>query len=283
MLFMENKPIRSHPFCESHPIAAAILFLLAGIFLISIISSILTIPLGLTIGELYKISSFLSTGIASILFLLALKRWFSPQYKGCVRSGMSRKNTMIALLPIFVYILYVLIEQLIESNFYFKPTLEALFMALTAGIGEEAMFRASSIPIAMHYIRGNKRIWAVPLVTSAVFGFAHIVNMFGGATAGNAVLQAIVTSMAGFYFGVLYVCTGSILPGFLTHALFDFVCFAGDPTLVNGIMAGELSLFSIISNFVSTALLAAASVYLLKKFGPEMINHVWKSKWSQND
>ena len=63
--------------------------------------------------------------------------------------------------------------------------------------------------------------------------------------------------------------------------VYDFVCFAGDPTLDNGIMAGQLSTFAVVESIVTSIIVAGVAVILMRKLGDRKILDVWKRKWSQ--
>lgn len=82
-------------------------------------------------------------------------------------------------------------------------------VALTAGICEELIFRG----FLFHYFQGwGLNIWLVVVLTGILFGLGHIYQGRAGAVQAGAM---------GMVFGVLYVLSGSILPGMVFHALFD--------------------------------------------------------------
>lgn len=277
---MSEKKVRSHSFCKSYPILAMILFSVGGMIAISMISSIFGGLLSLIMDKVP--AGHFGTAIASVVVLLLYKLWFSPQFKGQAKSGLSKKWTLIMALPGILYIIYTFISQMIQYHGYFKPSLLFVAMAFAAGFGEEPMFRGFAIPIGMGFIKNKKKVWLVPIGTAVVFGMIHLTNVFSGASVFNGILQACVTAMHGFYYGALLVATGSIVPSIVLHSVYDFVCFAGDPTLNEGVMAGQLSTFAVVESIVTGILMMVAAVYLLKKLGDQKVLSVWKTKWSQN-
>ena len=276
-----EKTVRSHPFCQAHPVIAMILFSFAGIVLIELLGGVFTLLLGLIMDT--KAAGNIGTAAAGVAVLVLFKLWFSPQFKGQSKSSLSMKWTLLMTLPGIIYIVYTFISQLIQFNFYFKPSFLYATRAMAAGFAEEPMFRGLAIPIGMGFIKNEKRVWLVPIATSVCFGLFHLGNITVGATVFNGILQAFCSGMHGFYYGALLAATGSIIPSMLIHAIYDFVCFAGDPTLSDGIMAGELTTFAVAESVVVSIVMVAAGVYLLKKLGDQKMLSVWKKKWSQDD
>ena len=278
-LIMNEKKVRSHPFCEKHPVLAMILFSVGGSILISLIGGLFAGILGFVMDS--GAADYFGTSIAAVAVLGIYTLWFSPQFKGEIRSGLSRKWTLILMIPGIMYTIYVLVSQLIQYKFFFKPSLLYFAMACAAGFGEEIMFRGLAIPIGMGFIRSEKRVWLVPICTAALFGLFHLGNIFAGASVSNSIVQAIGAGLHGFYYGIILSATGSILPSILIHMVYDFVCFAGDPTLDNGIMAGQLSTFAVVESIVTSIIVAGVAVILMRKLGDRKILDVWKRKWSQ--
>lgn len=279
---MKEQKKRSHRLTETKPVLA--MFLLALVVLLCM--AVCSILGSMVIRMIWPDADPVLFGsIGSILgpiaALVILKLWYAPEFKGSLASGLSGKQTLLFTLPIIIYSLLVLIVQLIEYHFHFNPTLNFLLMALSAGFTEEVMFRTTVIPIGMGFLKGDKKIWVLPIVTSLIFGISHLSNIFAGASVVNGIHQTISSMLIGLYFGVLYLCTGSVAPGIIMHAIYDFICFAGDPSLTNGVMTGTVALWEQIFSFASSAALAAAGVAMIRTLGKEKILDVWRKKWSQ--
>ena len=272
-----------HNLTKKHPIIAILLVVLVALLVVSGLSIVILMIVqtaGLVDTSQSELVTYAAMPICSILFLILMRAWYSPEYKGVMKSGLSGKGTFLVCLPFIVYGVVFSIIQLIQFNFYFSPTLKDALMALTAGFSEEVFFRVAIIPIAMGFLKSKKRIWTIPLVTALIFGVSHIFNISSGATTVNAVVQVVSSAMFGFYFGALFVCTGSALPGIIMHSVYDFVGFAGDPTLNSGIMVSTLSVGEIVYNLAITLLLPICGIIMLKKTGCEKIEQIWKNKWS---
>jgi len=183
--------------------------------------------------------------------------------------------------PMIIKSIAVLIVQLITYNFWFDPSLFNIVKALTAGFWEECVFRMTVIPIAMGFFKTEKKIWLLPAISGLIFGVMHLVNIKGGATITNTLVQALVTTLDGFFYGALFVVTGSAFPGIILHSVYDFICFAGDKSLTNGIMTASLATWEIIFNIVLSLIVFAGGVMMIKKVGNNKILSVWREKWSQ--
>ncbi|MBR2794730.1 MAG: CPBP family intramembrane metalloprotease [Solobacterium sp.] len=276
----EQPKKRMYQLSEKHPILSMVLLMALAVLMQTLISGVCGL-LGVALHIPADIAGYTGVILGSVLFLILMKNLYSPQYQGALKSGISKKDTLAVMAPIIIYTVVVLIFQLIQYNFYFKPSIQFLLMAMTAGFGEEVMFRATLIPIGMGFIKGEKRVWFIPIVTALIFGIAHITNITAGASVFNGIHQAAATTLVGFYFGVLYISTGSAVPGIIMHSVYDFICFCGDPSLTNGVMTGTMSAFEIVFTIVISILLAVSAVFILKRIGTPRILQLWKEKWSQ--
>ncbi len=93
--------------------------------------------------------------------------------------------------------------------------------SLLVGVGEELMFRG----VLIQTLRDNGMVeHRVALWSSVIFGGAHITNIIS--EGGQAVIQVIVVSVAGFFFYLSYRVSGTIVVPILLHAFWDFAQFS---------------------------------------------------------
>jgi uncharacterized protein len=90
-----------------------------------------------------------------------------------------------------------------------KERIAFLAVALTAGFCEEFLYRGWLLGLAGSAL---KSIWLGLLISSVFFGVAHLYQGRGG---------VIKTGIAGLVFGLIYIASGSLLPGQILHALLD--------------------------------------------------------------
>lgn len=104
------------------------------------------------------------------------------------------------------------------------PEALALFALGCLGIGvfEELLFRGFLLPLLLDRLpqtRGG-RLWAV-LLSSAVFGLVHLLNLFGGNDPMATLLQVGYSFLVGAAAAVLLLLTGNIVAPVLFHTLYD--------------------------------------------------------------
>lgn len=93
--------------------------------------------------------------------------------------------------------------------------------SLMVGFTEELMFRGVTVTTLRDHGFTEPK---VALWSSLIFGAVHITNII---TEGpGAFVQVAVVSVSGFFFYLTLRATGSIVPGMLLHALWDFSLFS---------------------------------------------------------
>ena len=275
---MKEKKQRSHTITEKAPLLAIAFWIIFAFVLEIVLDGLFKafFPSDGT-GMIGNISSI----CMAILLMILMKVWYSPQYKGTLKSGLTLKLTLLVMVPMIIKTVVILVIQLFQFNFWFDPSFYNIVKALAAGFWEECVFRVTVIPIAMGFFKTEKKIWILPAISGLIFGIMHMVNINGGATITNTLTQALVTTLDGFFFGALFVVTGSAFPGIILHSVYDFICFAGDKSLTDGIMTTSLQTWEIIFNIVLSMLIVAGGIMIIRKVGKTKILSVWRKKWSQ--
>jgi len=97
------------------------------------------------------------------------------------------------------------------------------------GWGEEGMFRGISVTmLRQHGLReGQVALWS-----SLVFGVVHLSNVFGHGGA-SAIPQAIIVSLAGYFFYLTRRVSGSNAVNSVLHGLFDFALLSSTSILLD--------------------------------------------------
>lgn len=89
-------------------------------------------------------------------------------------------------------------------------------ISLAAGIGEEVLFRGLIQAGLMELLPTSFAVVGSLLIASVLFGLCHYLSH----------TYFILATLAGVYFGLVMLITGSILPAILAHALYDFIALA---------------------------------------------------------
>ncbi len=113
-------------------------------------------------------------------------------------------------------------------------TLLLLVGCLFIGVSEELMFRGIGVAAFRQagFTEGKVALW-----TCVLFGLAHSTNIFSEGV--SALVQVLITAVAGFFFYVIRRVSGLLIVSMVVHGLWDFGLFTNSlstpPTL--GIVA----------------------------------------------
>jgi membrane protease YdiL (CAAX protease family) len=91
--------------------------------------------------------------------------------------------------------------------------LQLAIVSLAAGLGEELLFRGLVQAGLSNLIGGEYGPWIALAIAAALFGVCHWLNT----------TYAILATVAGLYFGLLLLWTGSLWTPIVAHAAYDFV------------------------------------------------------------
>lgn len=149
------------------------------------------------------------------------------------------KSILLALPAIAVVINNMPILSLITKDAYLVNS-EARYIVwfalecLSTGLFEEIAFRGV---ILMTFLRKRRAthvqlLWGI-LLSSAVFGGLHLINLFSGAGVGDTVLQVGYSFLIGAMYAVILFKTANIWLCVLLHAVYNF-CGLLVPTLGAG-------------------------------------------------
>ncbi len=270
---MEKKKVRKHSLCEKN----------------AVIAMILTVPLGFLTqiaAQSPGAVSALIVSALSIVLLIIYNKWFSPEFDGVFKARVSVKEILLVSATMIILIVGCIIINAVYSGIVFRPSLTFVCLALMAGISEETIFRAMLIPIGMRYLKGSNRALTAVIISSAIFGPIHMMNIIVGADPLMTILQAFMATCGGVVLAGIYLRTGSILPGMIAHAIYDFINFVTDPTMNDsGVVVSDggnagISYYALL--IVLSVALLVAGICLIRKAKREAIENIWKTKWNQD-
>lgn len=95
------------------------------------------------------------------------------------------------------------------------------FNTFLVGLSEEVMFRG----VLFRALLENFEVWPAIIVTTLLFGAAHVFNGFTTGQWGTSVLQAMSACMSGLIFMAIVIRTGSIWPAIVYHWAWDCALF----------------------------------------------------------
>ena len=92
-----------------------------------------------------------------------------------------------------------------------------LFNTLLVGFSEETMFRG----ILFRAFEERMAVWPAIILTSALFGAVHLLNVFTTGELFMAAVQSLGAALSGLVFIAIMLRTGSIWPAIVYHGLWD--------------------------------------------------------------
>jgi membrane protease YdiL (CAAX protease family) len=104
-------------------------------------------------------------------------------------------------------------EEVVLQMFRGASVLQLAAVSIAAGLGEELLFRGLVQAGLANLIGGPLAPWIALTVASVLFGVCHWLNT----------TYAILAVLAGAYFGLLFLLTGSLWTPIVAHAAYDLL------------------------------------------------------------
>jgi len=220
--------------------------------------------------------------IAALVMLLINKLYCLPHYRGMLTFKNLGKGLGMGVVFFGICIALNLISSaksgLIGTGNEF---LRALVLALTAGVGEEVMFRGPVIANFMRVTDDEKKIPLIFWISSIAFGLIHLGNLSSGANVPMTVVQVITAVSAGMMFAAIFLRTGNLLPCIIFHTLVDLACFMDKSLLEDsGVITASITLIDWIYLAVSIPMAIWALKLVAKKHRGEILA-VWAERWKK--
>ena len=279
----DTKPKKqiNHRFLDRHTIPGALLLTLWGYVGAQVLlGGVLLLLLQLVLPA--DAASGFAIAIGALILLLIHKRWFYPEFEGCLPG----RDFRPALPPLVLMLVAVWLPSVIQdaaAGALGAPTLAAISTALMAGIGEEVTFRGLPGSYLMRQWRQEEKIPVVMLLTSALFSLIHAFNLFVGAPLGATVVQLFVTFGFGLLLCAAFLRTGSLLPSMLLHVAHDIIGLLNIAYTDSGVMTGGMSVLAVLSNLVAAVLMGALGLYMTRPAKRKDILALWADKWGGAD
>lgn len=139
--------------------------------------------------------------------------------------------------------------------------LDALFI----GAFEEMAFRGALLPLLLKRFGGTRKGFLLTVIlSSALFGLVHLLNLFEGAGIGATMLQVGYSFLIGGMCAIVYLKTGNLIACILIHGIYD-LGGALVPTLGSGTL---WDMPTVILTVVLSVLVTAWMLYLLIRMTP---------------
>ena len=109
------------------------------------------------------------------------------------------------------------------ANVGVQEVLLFIFYCVLIGVFEEIVFRGIIFPsLLSRFEKSKKGLIKSMIISSMIFGVAHIVNAFSGAGTIETLLQVVYSSLIGGLCVFAFVKTNNIVSSIVVHALYNF-------------------------------------------------------------
>lgn len=134
-----------------------------------------------------------------------------------------------------------------------------ILYCLSIGVMEETIFRGNLLPLFMFKFSRDKKgtFWAV-VVSSAIFGAMHLLNLLGGFSP-MVFLQVGYSFLIGCMCAAATLFSGNIIVPIIIHALFDIGGFLTDYGFLEGTLwtTGNVVLTAVVSVIMATVIVVS--------------------------
>ena len=276
---MKNKKIINHKFLNRYTVIGAVLLMACGFVFAEII---FPLPFGVIAGfitsdegSLLIVAEFAAV-IGALLALAIHKRWFYPEYKGCLDSFGFTAALRVSW-PILPFWILTVARELIAGHSVQPLTLSIIATALMAGFCEEAAFRGIGVSYLMRQWKTEEKIPHVVALTSVCFALMHGTNLFSGAALGVTLLQIAAAGCIGVFLCGVFLRSGNLWVPIMIHTMHDVISLLFLPE--GAVLTHAVELSDLLDLGLTVAL-GVAGLYLVRKSKRGEIIALWQEKWN---
>ncbi len=158
---------------------------------------------------------WVTVGIGSLIGLVAVAvlGWWRPVFMEVRR--LPRWTWLFPAVMLAAIVAGISYGNLVDKGLTY--TLMLLVGCLFIGVSEELMFRGIGVTAFRQagFTEGKVALW-----TCVLFGLAHSTNIFSEGI--SALVQVLITAVAGFFFYVIRRVSGLLIVSMVVHGLWDF-------------------------------------------------------------
>ena len=182
---------------------------------------------------------------------------------------------------VYIIVSFFVVFTQIPADSYISPNISYLLIVILhpfigTGIFEEVLYRGLVLKILLNKMGDSKKgtIHSI-IISSALFGFFHVGNIFAGAPVMSTITQMISATATGLFFAVIFVRTRKLLIPILLHGLlnlsvqiFDAIVSPAALALGAGSQAEINIIGFIVNTLFETLPILIAGLILLRKVKP---------------
>lgn len=215
--------------------------------------------------------------VALILFYHILHRRFEGFLVGG-KMGVGFKMALI--IPIYLG-LSILFNIVMGEHISFSGiTLGVIATSLAAGCAEELVFRGYIVSTLMEDHKDDQNYMSVAITSAIVFALIHLVNIAAGANIARTITQVINAFFIGFFFAVMYLRSGNLLPCIIGHTFNDIIAIGLSTDVTEaGVIRGGITPETIFNMLLCVAL-GIVAYNILNSGKVDEMRTLWHAKWN---
>ena len=134
------------------------------------------------------------------------------------------------------------------------------------GMNEEVIMRGIVLNLFADRFSNTRRgVLAAIILSSVIFGAAHIPNVLSGVPLSSALIQALQATLLGILFAAIYLRSGNLWICIIIHALVDFGGLMASGIFGNGDMTDMIGSLSVLNLVVTVPLFLVPCIVLLRR------------------
>ena len=270
---METKT-RKHIIADKVPVIVAIILMILGIALPSVIAAPVASIFGGTDTYAGKLCNAIVAIAVSFLLMKLYVLWFRPEFQGNLGKAGFAKG-MKHLIPFFAaWLIYFILSAIIEGDQFDLLNPLVWISGFGAGVTEEVAFRGLATTTLLRKFRSEKHVVLPGVLVGILFGSVHFTNITAGEDPLIVLLTVIFAIGVGILFGSIYTMCENLWPVIIAHGVYDSVSFS---IIEDASAPVEIGLFTYLQIGIMFAVGILATVVLWKK--RKEASELWNRKW----
>ena len=144
---------------------------------------------------------------------------------------------------------------------------------LSVGFFEEIIFRGLILIVLLQKLPETRKGIVLAVISSSVlFGMIHLLNIFGGSSVNDTLLQVGYSFLMGMMWAIIFLKTKNIWLSMFLHATYNFF---GQIMFTLGTVNGRYDIITIVVTLALAVIVAAYIGYLLSKIKAKEIKDLY--------
>ncbi|MCR3905555.1 MAG: CPBP family intramembrane metalloprotease [Tenericutes bacterium] len=144
--------------------------------------------------------------------------------------------------------------------------------SLSVGFFEEIIFRGMILVFLLDKFKEEKNGVMISIILSSlIFGFIHVLNIFNGASVNSTMLQIGYSFLVGMMWAVLFLKTGNLWLTMLLHATFNFF---GQVMFYLGTVDGRYDQFTMLLTIIIALFAGIYTIWIFRQIKDKTVFNI---------